>query len=130
MLFQDAQKLRLHPGLGGRDLIQKKDAAVRDLDQTRFALLRAGEGSRLVAEKLGFDHRVRQGGAVDRYEWLVGAAAHAADGLRQDFFAGARFTGDKDRHSGVGGALGFLHDARHHRSLPDDHLNLARGGLA
>ena len=62
----------------------------------------AGEGAALVAEELGFDQVVGDGGAVDRDEGLGGALAAQVDGLGDQLLARAAFA--RDQHSRIGRA--------------------------
>ena len=54
-------------------------------------LIGAGERALLVAEQLGFEQRLGQGGAGDRDERLGRAVAGVVDGARDHFLAGAAF---------------------------------------
>jgi len=54
-----------------------------------------------VAEHLGFEQRLGEGGAVDRDQRFAGAAAVLVNELGDDFLAGAALSADKD--GGIGG---------------------------
>ena len=98
------------------------DLAVGDLD-------RAGEGAVLVAEQLGFEQVLRDGGAVDGDE-LALAAARLVDRAGQQFLAGAARAQQHHRHIGVGDTLDGARDLEHFGRGADDRAeHLPAAGL-
>ena len=67
-LLQHAQQLGLRPRRELADLVEEQGAAVRLLEQPGTRPNRAGERAARVAEQLGLDELVGEGGAVDRGE--------------------------------------------------------------
>ena len=87
-----------------------------------------------MAEQLGFEQILRNGGGVDGDERLVGARAVAVQGARHQFLAGARFA--VDQHGGVrlrqaaDGAEHFLHRRRLAEDFGDGFRSFRLGRLA
>ncbi len=72
-VLDDPQQLLLHPGAGGGQLVEEQGAAVGPLEAALMALGGPGEGARLVAEQLGLQQALAQGGAVDGDKALIPA---------------------------------------------------------
>ncbi|MNC18537.1 hypothetical protein D3C75_664390 [compost metagenome] len=72
-VLYDPQQLLLHPGAGGGQLVEEQGAAIGSLEPALMTLGGAGEGARLVAEQLGFQQALAQGGAVDGDKALIPA---------------------------------------------------------
>ena len=81
---------------------------------------RPGKRPFFVAEKLAFQQRLRDGGAVDRHEELVAAPAVMMDRTRDQFLARAALAGDHHRGLAVRDAAYHLEDLLHRLGLPDD----------
>jgi hypothetical protein len=64
-LLQEAQQLDLQRQRDVADLVEEQGAALRQLDLAGRGLDRAGEGAALVAEQLGLEQVLGDGGAVD-----------------------------------------------------------------
>ena len=73
-LLQHAQQTRLHMQRHVADLIQKQASAI-GLEQAAFASggVGTGKGAAPITEQLGLDQLIRQGGAVDGDQRLMGA---------------------------------------------------------
>jgi hypothetical protein len=67
-LLEHAQQLDLRGRLHLGDLVEEQRAAVRELEDARAAIVRAGERPLLVAEDLALEQRLGNRGAVDRDE--------------------------------------------------------------
>ncbi len=95
-LLEHAQEagLQLRRHLG--DFIEEQGAARGFLDHAGEIVHRAGKGALHVAEKLGLDHVLREGGAVQFHERAVVALAAAVEHVRDDFLADAALAGDED----------------------------------
>ncbi len=65
-----------------------------------LARRRAGERAALVAEQLGLDQLLGDGGAVHLHEGLGRQRAGSVDGLGDQLFAGSRLAGDQDARAG------------------------------
>src|SRR5581483_2902024 len=90
-LLQHAQELRLRAEAHLADFVQKQRAAGRELDLSRFGLLRTRKGATLVAKQLGCEELLGQRGAVDRDERTAFSSRRAMDEARDDLFAGTGF---------------------------------------
>ena len=82
-----------------------------------------------MAEQLGFEEVVGDGGAVHRHERLVLAVRLGMHEPRDDFLAGAAFPGDEDGGFRPGDLLGQAHHARHRLVPEDEGAVVARDGL-
>src|SRR5262249_57948510 len=78
-LLEEPQKLGLDGRCHLRHLVEEQHAARRLLDPPGPRGLSPGEGAPLVAEQLGLQELLRQGGAVERDERLFGAWRRAVD---------------------------------------------------
>jgi hypothetical protein len=130
LLFDGAEELGLDVEGHGGDFVEEEDAAVGDFHEAVFALFGAGEGAGFVAEELGFEDGVLDGGAVDGDEGFVVAGTSLVDGVGEDFFAGAGGAGDEDGDGGGGGALGLVHDGVHGGAAADDEVEVFVLGAA
>ncbi len=88
-------------------------------DAADATFLRAGEGARLVAEKLAFDDAFRQRAAVQRHEMAFGAAAPAVQQAGDDLLAAAGFTAHQHIHIRIGNLAQHLAQADDRRRLAD-----------
>src|ERR1700720_622990 len=61
-------------------------------------LHRTRECAARVAEQFALDQGLRDGGAIDGHEWLVGPKAAVMQGLGERLFAGAGRALQQDRH--------------------------------
>ena len=101
LFLEDAQDLGLALQAHVADLIQKEGGAVGLVELALLVLRGPGEGALDVAEQLGFDQFLRDGGAVDRDHGACRRAGLAVNGLGHQFLAGA--VAAPDQHPGVGG---------------------------
>src|SRR5262249_21405372 len=72
-LLQRPQEFHLHFDRDLGDLVQKKSAAVCELEPAGLGGDRAGESAALVSEQLGLHQVLGDGGAVDPDQRLVSA---------------------------------------------------------
>src|SRR5206468_7081458 len=79
------------------DLIEKQCSAVRQFEPPFLASIRAGEGSFLVSEQLGFQKRVRQRGATHLDQWLEPSWRSRVNRVGDYFFTGPAFSSNQDR---------------------------------
>ena len=96
-LLQHAQELDLRGQVDVADLVEEQRAALGQLEAALLPLLRAGERALLVAEELGFDQALRQRGAADLDERLLGPQRVVVNGVRDELLAGARLAADEHR---------------------------------
>ena len=108
--LKHAQDLRLGHRGEVADLVEEQRAGVGQLEAPFLAAGGAGEGALLVAEQLGLQEILGQGGAVDGDERAVLARRALVDGPRHALLAGAALA--EDEHGGRG--VGHLLDQRHH----------------
>jgi len=92
------------------DFIQKKCAAVCNLETTDVFGMGTGEGPFLMAEQLALNEVCRQCGAIHLDQRLVFAQAQVVNGPGNQLLAGSRFAQDEDR----GIAAGYLLDLIEH----------------
>jgi hypothetical protein len=93
---------------------------VRQLEDARAAIVRAGERTLLVTEDLALEQRLWNRRAVDGDERERRTRAQLMNRLRDQFLAGARLPGDE--HGRLRGRRLFDHaiDAPDQRTVPDD----------
>ncbi len=127
-LLDGAQELGLEMERHLGDFVEQQGAAIGLLELADATRHRTGEGALLVAEQLALEQVLRDRGAVDRDERLVGARGFAVDVARQHLLAGAALAGDQDR--GVGGRdlVGELDDGLHRLVLEDELVALVGDG--
>lgn len=102
-LLKDAEELGLGGQTQGVDLIQQDYALVGQLEKAQLAApAGAGEGALLIAEKLGFDELLRDGGAVEGDEPLPAPGAGGKDLVGHHLLAGPRFSLDEEGGVGLG----------------------------
>ena len=116
-------------GLKGRgeqaDLVEKEQAAMGELKEAGLGLARVGEGPLLVAEQLGLEQALRDGGAVDVDERLGRARPRSVQRPREQALAGAGLAEDEQRrraHRHRGGANELLNlppQGDHGGAVPD-----------
>ena len=128
-LLEDAQQLRLRRRRHLADLVEEDRALVGGLEPALAHRHRAGEGALLVAEQLGLEQRLRQGGTGDLHERMRVALACPMQRLRHQLLAGARLAGDEDGRVGGGHLPDELEDLHHRLRGADDSLALG-GALA
>ncbi len=87
--LQHAQQLGLERGRDFADFVEEDRALVGEFKAPLALVQRAGERAFLVAEQLGFQQVVGQGGAVEFDERPAGAGGVVVDGVGDDFLAGA-----------------------------------------
>ncbi len=120
--LEDPQELRLDLEGELGDLVEEDRAPVGDLEPAERALQRAGEGPALVAEQLALDERGGQGGAVDRDDRPVAAAAAVVEGEGDEVLSGARLAEEEDRRVGRGHLLDLAQHAAEGGAAADDRL--------
>src|ERR1017187_10538797 len=130
-VFEDAEQLGLGGGRHLADLVEQQRALLGEFEAAGAALDGPGECAFLVAEDLALDQRLRDGGAVDRDEWLQAAGAEVVQAAGCEFLAGAALAGDQDRDVGGCDALDHLEDRLHRRRRADQRAeNAGVAGLA
>ena len=108
-ILDDAQQLGLEGLRHLGELVQEEGAAVGGFEQAGLVAVGAGKGPLAVAEHLGLEQRLGQGGAVDGHDAPAGAAAVLVNELRDHFLAGATLAADEHRGVGGGHLPGQLH---------------------
>jgi hypothetical protein len=106
--FDYPQELGLQRKGKFSDLVKKQGPAVGKLQAAAFSRESPGERAALMSEKLAFEQRVDETGAVDRHKRTVGAAAIPVNRMRDQFLPRSRFP--DQQHSSVG--------SRHAGNLP------------
>src|SRR5690606_36802979 len=91
---------------------------IRIGEETFTRLLGPGEGATGVAEEFALQQLGRDRAAIDRHE-VTGAPAHAVDGPRGEFLAGAGFTFDQYGGGRRGHTSDHAANLVHGRRLPD-----------
>jgi len=79
----------------------------------------AGEGARLVTEKLAFQKRLVHGRAVDLDQRTVPPARQKVDAAREQFLAGTAFADHQDRAVDPGDARGVVEGVEKDLALAD-----------
>ena len=117
--LEEAQQLDLERQRDVAHLIEEQRPALRQFDLADVRLDRAGERAALVAEQLGLEQVLGDGGAIDRDE-LALAPALLVHGPGEQLLAGA--ASPQEHHGHVGGrhALDGLGDLQHLRRGADD----------
>ena len=110
------------------DFVEEQRAPIRDLELAQLALRGAGERAALVAEELGFEQRIGNGGAVDGDKRPVRARAQRVQRARKQFLAGAALAFEQHRRVGAGRALDLLRHVPHHGGFADDRRRAATLG--
>src|SRR5688500_13610038 len=81
------------------DLVEKQRAGAGQLEESRFALASVRKGAALVSKQLRFQQSLRNGGAVDGNEGLLGILAGVVDPARKKLFANSGFAQQQDGRS-------------------------------
>src|SRR5690606_12585375 len=97
----------------------QEGAAVSQLEPAATKAIGAGEAALFMAEQLGFEQILAEGGAVDGEERFVAAIGRLVDRPGDEFLAGAALAADEDRGAGAGDALDLLADAAHRLAAAD-----------
>jgi hypothetical protein len=113
--LEEAQELDLKGERDVADLVEEQGAALGELDLALRRLDRAGEGALFVAEQLGLEQILRDGGAVDRDEGPAGAAAGGVDAAGEQLLAGTAGAEQHHRHAGIGDPFDRPRDLEHLR---------------
>ena len=117
LLLQHAQQLHLRLRLQIPDLVEEQRPFVRLLEAANAALVRAGEGTTLVAEQFAFEQILRDRAAIDRDERRLGARAMLVNRARDQFLARAGLTANQHcyrlRRHAANLLAHFLHPAAH-----------------
>ena len=101
-VLQHAQQLGLRTRRQLPHLVEEQRAPVARLEQTRAVGHGAGERPPDVAEELGLDEIVGEGGAVDGLETALGPAAQPVHAARDQLLAGAALARHEDRKRRLG----------------------------
>ena len=107
------------------DLVEKEHAAMGELKQAGLGLARVREGALLVAEQLGLEQALRNGGTVDVDEGLGRSRPRPVQGPREQALARAGLAEDQQRgrtHGDRGGANELLNlspQGDHGGAIPD-----------
>ena len=101
-VLEHVQQLGLERRAHLADLVEQDGAALRQLELALLALMGAGERATLVAEQLGLQQIVRDGGAVDLDERLLAPIRLVVDVAGDHFLADAGLAHDQDGHVGAG----------------------------
>ena len=99
-VLNDAQQLRLKRQRHLGELVEEERSAVRHLEQTDLVAIGAGERALPVTEHLGLEQMLGHGGAVDRHEAALRAAAVLVDELRDHLLTRAALADEHDRRIG------------------------------
>ncbi len=124
MLLQDAQDLGLRARAHVADFVEEQRASVGLLESPDPLLVRAREGTLLVAEQFGLEQVLLQRRAVDLYEVPRVAQRVVVNGARDELFARARFTADEHRRVALGDLLDDVEHALQRGARPDDAVEL------
>src|SRR6266545_1437917 len=118
--LQNPQELHLHRRRELADLVEKKRASRRLGKPTLAPPDGSGEGTSLVAEKLGLENRLRDRRAVDGNEGSTRARAPLVDVASQELLAGAALAENEHRRRRGGRLCGHVEDSTQGRTRPDD----------
>src|SRR5439155_994512 len=129
-LLERPEELRLEVQAQRADLVQEDRAAVSQLEFAELPGVGARERPLLVAEQLGLDQRVGNGGDVHGDEGLVAALAPAVDRARDQLLARPALARDQHGRRRVGEPRNQLIDLHHLGVAPHQALEArARPGL-
>src|SRR3989338_10825281 len=128
-LLQDAEELALQVERHGADLVEKERAAVCLFKAADADLLGVGEGAFLVAEEFVLHQRGRDGGAIDRDQWIVLSRTVPVNGAGHHLFAGPGLALDEHRGAHPGGPGRPLFYGRRGGSFADQVAPIAPVGL-
>src|SRR6202008_2003727 len=103
-----AQLFRLERHRHLAQLVEEKCAPVGELEQSHLLTISAGEGSLAVAEHLGLEKLLGNGGAIDRNQSASGATTVLVNVLGDDFLSGPSLAADHDGGVGRSGPLGEI----------------------
>jgi hypothetical protein len=99
-VLQHSQQLRLKTERHFADLVQEHRAAVGRGKQSIARPGSSGEGATLMAEHLGFEQVVWDGGAVNRHERALAPRRHIVSRVGDYFLAGTAFARNQDSNVG------------------------------
>src|SRR5439155_136578 len=119
-LFENAQEFRLHGERHVANLVQEKRAALCLLELSQVAAGGAGERSFFMAKEFRLNQLCRDGRAIKRDEWTGAARAALVQSAGDQFFAGARFTKNRDSCFAGRDTIDLCHQAAHGFALPDN----------
>src|SRR5262245_41144583 len=119
-VLEDAKILHLESRAHLRDLVEENGAAVGQLEEARFALVRAGEGPLLVAEELALHQRLGDGRAVDGDERPLAPIRHLMNGPSDQLLARPRLAGEQYRCVAGPGQFDQPIDLLHRRARAQD----------
>src|SRR5208337_2777270 len=119
-VLKHAQQRRLHRERHLAYLVEKNDPAGSGAEETGLIAVGAGVGAATMTKQLALKQVLRQRGAVDREERLVGPRAHSMDRTRDVLLAGASLTHKQHRDRGDRGAVHEMVDFGHLGTDADD----------
>ena len=122
--LQHTEKLRLHRQAHLADLIKEDGALVGELEATPPLRHRAGERALLMAEELGLEERLRQGGARHLHHRARAAVGVVVERLRDQLLAGAALAGHENGRIRLRDLADRLVDLLHRRGVAHDALGL------
>ena len=114
LMLEGAQEPRLQAQIGIGDVLEEQGPAVGLLERAEV-----DRAAVLAPEELGAGVLGGEPGHGHGDERCRGPRALVVEIARQDFFAGARLAGDKDRGRVRGDAPQLLAQERHRRAAPD-----------
>ncbi len=114
-IFDNPQQLLLDGERGLGDLVEKKRAAIGELEAREPPPHRPGEGARLMTEELAVEQALGERGAVHLDEGLGPARREVVEAGSNELFAGAALA--DDQHRAV--------ERRHQRNMGE---HVAKGG--
>src|SRR5581483_11476738 len=100
-LLQNAQQLDLYRSRYISDLIQKNGPSIGLLELAKFGDISASERPFFVSEQLALHEILRESGAVDLHERVIGARRMMMDGAGDHILSDAAFAAQQ--HGGPGG---------------------------
>src|SRR6478735_1531559 len=118
-LLEEAQQLHLERQRNVADLVEEQGAAFGKLDLADVRFDGAGKGAALIAEQLGLQEVLGNGGAIDRDEAPL-AATLFMNRAREQLLAGAACAEQHGRHIRIGDPLDRLSDLEHFRRGGDN----------
>src|SRR5690606_39139413 len=117
---QDAQQLDLNGRGQLAYLVQEKRAPGRAREAPLAPRDRPGERAALVAEQLGLEDRLRDGGAIDGHEGPRRPQALAVNVASDELLASAALAEQEHRRAGGRGLVADVENAPQRGALPDD----------
>ena len=104
-VLEHGEELALQGGGQEADLVEEQRAAMGGLEEAGLGLARIREGAALIAEQLGLEQGLGDGGTVDGDEGAVAARAGLMNRPRQEPLAGPGLAEDQDRRKATRAGL-------------------------